>query len=79
MFDPITDHKIDNCKTIKNYSSLKNYKGYFDGILVLVSHTSIKNKDLFILSDCSKKGIFFDLKILSNKKVILNCDFRIYL
>ena len=63
VFDPITDHKIDNCKTIKNYSSLKNYKGYFDGILVLVSHTSIKNKGfIYFKRLLKKKGIFFDLK-----------------
>ena len=63
MFDPITDHNIDKCKTIKNYKMLNGYKDFFDGVLISVPHDSIKDKGFsYFKRLLKKKGIFFDIK-----------------
>ncbi len=63
LFDPITDHNIDKCKTIKNYKMLNGYKDFFDGVLISVPHDSIKDKGFsYFKRLLKKKGIFFDIK-----------------
>ena len=63
LFDPLINHSIEGCITIKNFNNLQKYKNFFDGLIILVSHKEIINKGKnFFIKLCKKDGIFFDIK-----------------
>ena len=74
-FDPIKNLKIKNVNYIKNFNMLNNYQNYFDGILILVPHDSVKRKGyIYYKKLLTKNSVFFDIKNIFDKKSV---DFKL--
>ena len=62
-FDPLVKKKISRCNPINTFSELKKYKNFFDGIIILVPHSSIVKKGYVFYKNLKKNNcIFFDIK-----------------